>query len=111
MNAPVPRSLVILNTTPSLEELVIDWLLGREGDKGFSSFPVHGHSARHDGLSAAEQVSGRRGRIQFEIHMPADQVADFLQEAAGRFGTADVHCIVLPVAAAGKLAALARPAC
>lgn len=106
MNPTTELVLVILNTTPGLEELVIDWLLGREGDKGFSSFPIHGHSARHDALSPAEQVSGRRRRIQFEVHMPASEVAAFLQEAAERFRGADVHCMVLPVHAAGSLARL-----
>jgi len=109
MNAPVDLALVILNTTPGLEELIIDWLLGREGDKGFSSFPIHGHSARHDALSPAEQVSGRRRRIQFEVHMPSADVDAFLREAGERFRGADIHCMVLPVQMAGSLGRLLDP--
>lgn len=98
--------LVVLNTAPGLEELVVDWLLGREGERGFTSTRIHGHSAEHDGLTQAEQVSGRRERVQFEIHMPAGRVSGFLGDAAAEFGVADVHCMVLPVIAAGRLSRL-----
>jgi hypothetical protein len=100
--------LVVLNVAPGLEEAVVDWLLGREGHKGFTSSPVAGHSSRHEDLSAAEQVSGRRRRTQFEIHMPREGARDFIQEAFDSFGAADVHCIVVPAIAAGSLATVLK---
>ena len=63
------RRLVVLNAPSSLEEPLIDWLLGHDGGLGFTSFPVFGHSSGHDGLSAAEQVSGRIRRCQFQVQM------------------------------------------
>lgn len=107
MNQPLPELFVVtLNVAPGLEEAVIDWLLGREGEKGFTSTTVYGHSSHHGGLNAAEQVSGRRRRTQFEIHMPAATARQFVVDAATEFGGADVHCIVLPAVAAGTLAAV-----
>lgn len=98
--------LVVLNVAPGIEDAVVDWLLGRAGQKGFTSTTVYGHSSRHEGLSAAEQVRGRRRRMQFEIHMPRDAVRDFIAEAYQEFGGADVHCLVLPAIAAGSLASV-----
>jgi hypothetical protein len=95
--------LVALNVPPGLEESVVDWLLGREGARGFMSSHVHGHSSRHGDYSTIEQVSGRRRRVQFEIHMPAAELPAFLRQAAGEFGNADVHCTVVPLMAAGQL--------
>jgi len=96
--------LVILNVAPGIEDAVVDWLLGRAGQKGFTSTVVYGHSSRHEGLSAAEQVRGRRRRMQFEIHMARDAVHGFVSDAHAEFGAADVHCLVLPAIAAGSLA-------
>lgn len=98
--------LVVLNVAPGIEDAVVDWLLGRAGHKGFTSSIVYGHSSRHEGLSAAEQVRGRRRRMQFEIHMPRDAVREFIAEAHQEFGGADVHCLVLPAIAAGSLASV-----
>ena len=105
MTGPDPELvLVILNVAPGIEDAVVDWLLGRAGHTGFTSTTVYGHSSRHEGLSAAEQVRGRRRRMEFEIHMSRDAVSDFIAEAHEEFGGADVHCLVLPAIAAGSLA-------
>ena len=98
--------LVVLNVTPGLEEPVVDWLLGREGDAGFTSGIAYGHGADNDGLSIAEQVTGRRRRVRFEVAMPAAARDAFLAEAATQFGSADVHVMVLPMLANGPLAAV-----
>jgi hypothetical protein len=104
MNTPATHLVVVvLNVAPGLEEPIIDWLLGREGEKGFTSSTVYGHSSLHGDLSAAEQVSGRRRRIQFEIHMAHDAAAAFIEDAFEDFGAADVHCVVMPALAAGSL--------
>lgn len=96
--------LVVLNVAPGIEDAVVDWLLGRAGHTGFTSSTVYGHSSRHEGLGVAEQVRGRRRRMQFEIHMARDAVHGFVSDAHAEFGAADVHCLVLPAIAAGSLA-------
>ena len=92
--------LVVLNILPALEERIVDFLLARRG-AGFTSFPVSGHSTRHEGLSAAEQVTGQQRRQQFSVQMPADSVDGFLAELRGSLGAADVRFWVLPVLRSG----------
>jgi hypothetical protein len=100
------EALVVLNVPPDLEEPLVDWLLERDGGTGFTSFPVFGHSTRHDDLSAAEQVSGRRRRQQFQVQMPEEAVAGFLGELQESLGAAGIHYWVVPVLSgfAGELA-------
>lgn len=95
--------LVVLSASPGLEDAVVDWLLGRRGKTGFTSTTIYGHSSKHEGLSIAEQVSGRRRRTQFEVHMTLDAARDFMRDAVDNFGSADIHCFVLPAIAAGSL--------
>jgi len=95
------QALVVLNVPPSLEEAVVDWLLEHRGRNGFTSRVVHGHSTSHLDLSAAEQVSGRQRRLQFDIQMAGATVKDFLNSAREQYGRADVRYWVLPLFAAG----------
>ena len=97
------ESLIVLNVPPSLEESVVDWLLAREGRVGFTSFPVFGHSTRHEDLSPAEQVSGRQKRQQFQIQIRQDAVDSFLNDARSDFGSAGIHFWILPLFAGGQL--------
>ena len=96
------QALIVLNTPPNLEEAVVDWLLGSSNGAGFTSFPVFGHSASHEGLSPAEQVSGRRRRQQFQIQVRADAVDAFLDNVRASFAAADLHFWVLPLIAGGS---------
>ncbi len=60
------KTLLVLNIRPELEEEMVDYLLTREGVGGFTSYQVRGHGV-HENLSLAEQVSGQRKRLQFEL--------------------------------------------
>lgn len=102
------RVMVVLNVPPGLEESMIDWLLGRNGDKGFTTYSVSGHSSEHAGLSAAEQVSGRRKRLRFEVEMPRSAAGAFLGEARDFLGAAHSHCVVYPILASGSLSDVAE---
>jgi hypothetical protein len=97
------EALVVLNVPPSLEEPLVDWLLAREDGAGFTSFPVFGHSTRHDHLSAAEQVSGRQRRQQFQVQMAAVAVEQFLDDVRASLGGAGIHYWVIPVIGGGHL--------
>lgn len=96
-------ALVVLDVPPALEDALIDWLLDRPDNAGFSSTRSSGHSAAHENLSAAEQVSGRARRLQFQIHMPLAAVDKFIADAQMNFANADVHFWVTPMLAAGPL--------
>jgi len=57
--------LVTLNVPLSIEEEIVDCLLMLESEHGFSSFPVNSHDHRNEGLSLAEQVTGRQKKNPF----------------------------------------------
>lgn len=93
--------LLILNTNPELEEDLVDYLLGLDCISGFTSYPVRGHG-HHGNLSVAEQVTGRRKRLQVEMVMPETDVETVLAGLADRVGR-DISWWVQPVSAFGSL--------
>jgi hypothetical protein len=97
------RYLLTLIAPPSLEEPLVDWLLEFESEYGFSSFPVNGHSSRHEGLTLAEQVSGRRRHIRFEMHLPETELSALIERLKGDFAGAGLHYWVLPILGHGRV--------
>ena len=70
------KQILVLNITPELEESLVDYLL-EHGEEGFTSYPVRGHG-EHTHLSIAEQVSGRRKRVQFELILDESRIDPIL---------------------------------
>ncbi len=91
------QALVVITTAPTLEEPLIDWLLAREHQAGFTSMPVFGHSSRQDHLTSAEQVSGRQHRLQFQIQLALASAESFVREMRKEFEGADLHYWIQPV--------------
>jgi hypothetical protein len=89
--------LVTLNVPPGLEELVVDCLLLLEAEHGFSSFPVNAHHHDNQGLSLAEQVSGRQKKIRFQMYVAEEALAILLVELKQEFSGAGIQYWVLPV--------------
>lgn len=79
------NSLLVLNINPELEEDLVDYLLGLDGIGGFTSYGVLGHGAGTE-LSLAEQVSGRRKRLQIELMLSQDQATRVVAGLAGNVG-------------------------
>jgi len=100
MNAP---TLITLTAPPAIEESLVDWLLQSATHAGFTSYLVYGHSSRSDGLSLAEQVTGRKKQIRFQMHIAGPEVPAFLQGLKQEFAGVGVHYWVLPLAEAGHL--------
>ena len=94
--------MVTLNAPPALEPRLVDWLLERDGDGGFTSYAAHGHGSRGP-LSVAEQVSGRQKRVELRVELPSEDLAALLGELRARFSGADVYFVVTPVIASGHL--------
>lgn len=69
--------LLVLNTAPELEEEMVDYLLTRSHATGFTSYAVRGHGEQQH-LTIAEQVTGRRNRVQFELILPEASVSNIL---------------------------------
>ncbi len=78
-------TMFVLNAAPELEEDLIDYLLTFEQIKGFTSFLVHGHG-EHNDLSVAEQVTGRRKRVQYEIFLDSTVIPLILANIAEAVG-------------------------
>lgn len=79
------QALLILNIPPALEDDLIDYLLSRDCVGGFTSYKAMGHSTGTE-LTVAEQVSGRRHRLQFEVIMDVDQIESVTSALAAEVG-------------------------
>ncbi|MGD8357016.1 MAG: DUF3240 family protein [Lysobacterales bacterium] len=91
-----------LNIPPSLEEDVVDFLLGSGEIKGFQTVPVRGHG-QVGAMSIAEQVAGRRHRIQFEIVLEEEELESLLEELGNAFPVRDAIYWVSPIVRSGRL--------
>lgn len=95
--------LVTLNVPPGLEEAVVDCLLMLESEHGFSSLPVNSHDHRNEGLSLAEQVSGRQEKIRFQMYVPEQGLAALLAQLRAEFSGSGIRYWVLPVVENGVI--------
>ena len=96
------KCLLRLNVPPSLEEDVVDLLLTAENIPGFQSFPIRGHG-RVGAMTIAEQVEGRRNRIQFEIALDTEFLESLLAKLKETFPVPDIIYWVLPISESGRL--------
>ena len=89
--------LVTLNVPTGLEEVIVDCLLTFESEHGFSSFPVYAHDHRNEGLSLAEQVSGRQKRLRFQMYVEEEVLSALLARLREEFSGAGIRYWVMPV--------------
>ena len=98
-----PAVTITLNAPPALEEPLVDWLLERDVP-GFTSYAAHGHSSTPgQPLTLAEQVTGRRRRVEFRVEIAAHEVDAFLAELEQITHRADVYYFVTPLLRSGHL--------
>ncbi|NJD07787.1 MAG: DUF3240 domain-containing protein [Methylococcaceae bacterium] len=95
--------LLTLTIAPAIEENLVDWLLENQGQIGFSSFPVNGHSSHPEDLSLAEQVAGRQKQVRFQIHLDTERVSTLLSQLRRDFAGAGLHYWVSPVLDSGRI--------
>jgi hypothetical protein len=96
------KCLLRLNIPPNLEEDVVDLLLGSREIPGFQSYPTRGHG-RVGAMTIAEQVEGRRNRVQFEIVIDTELLEPLLQKLKVSLPVPDIIYWVLPISASGRL--------
>ncbi len=89
--------LVTINVSPALEEAMVDCLLTFENAQGFSSFPVNAHDHRHQGLTIAEQVTGRQRKIRFQMYIGKEQLPALLSKLKAEFSGTGLRYWVVPV--------------
>lgn len=90
-----PRLLALVTIPPTLEELLIDVLLANQATSTFTSVAAHGHGTDHDRLSLAEQVSGRRKQMQFQIELVESEAPALLRSLDEAIPGGDFHCSFL----------------
>jgi hypothetical protein len=95
--------LLVIVTTPALEESLVDWLLARDELSGFSSTRIDGHGSRQTELSLAEQVMGRQRKVMFHVHTDCTAVTQLLGLLRTDFAGAGLHYWVMPLIEAGKI--------
>ena len=95
--------LLTLNVPPSLEEPIVDCLLTFEAEHGFSSLPVNAHDHKNEGMSLAEQVTGRQRKIRFQMYVDADDMNDLIDRLRKDFSGAGIQYWVIPVIDKGVL--------
>ncbi|MGA9574428.1 MAG: DUF3240 family protein [Lysobacterales bacterium] len=96
------QCILRLNIPPSLEEDVVDLLLGSDEIPGFQSYPTRGHG-QVGAMTIAEQVEGRRNRVQFEVVLQNELLEPLLQRLKKALPVPDIIYWVLPVSASGRL--------
>ena len=94
---------ITLNVPLSIEEAIVDCLLGFESEYGFSSLPVSSHDHRNTGLSLAEQVTGRQRKIRFEMYLEKSDLEQLLNRLRSEFGGSGITYRILPVLQSGSL--------
>jgi hypothetical protein len=95
--------LITLNVPPSLEEPIVDCLLTFEAEHGFSSLPVSAHDYKNEGLSVAEQVSGRQQKIRFQMYVAKQDLAALINRLKTDFSGSGIHYWVLPIIEKGTI--------
>jgi len=80
------KTMLVLNIRPELEEDLVDYLLAYDGVAGFTSYHARGHGQVNEEMSLAEQVSGRRQRLQFEILMEDADIKTLIDGLAVEVG-------------------------
>jgi len=96
------QCLLRLNIPPDLEEDVVDLLLTMDDIPGFQSYPIRGHG-RVGAMTIAEQVEGRRNRVQFEVVLENERLEAVLQKLKAALPVPDIIYWVLPISTSGRL--------
>lgn len=76
---------LVLLAPPSVEEKLLDVLLGTVGNEVFTSIPTFSHGTSHGRLSSVEQVMGRSAAVQIQIVLTEEEMNDLLERLRNEF--------------------------
>jgi len=96
-------TLLSLVVSPLVEDTLVDWLLARDEVPGFTSAAVNGHGSSARSMSLAEQVSGRRRQVLFQLHLQTALANGLVDDLKRDFGDSGIHYWLTPVLACGRL--------
>ena len=94
--------LLVLIAPPALEESLVDFLLEQEGFSGFSLHKIDGSPA-HGALSHAEQVTGRKRQVMFQVHAGYADARKLVAQIRETFRGAGLHYWIAPLLEAGPI--------
>lgn len=94
--------MLTINCAPEIEDALIDALLEIDGITGFTVVRAQGHGPV-GAMSIAEQVAGRRNRIQVQITLADTCVTSCLKGLAIALPSPDIMYWITPVLEFGRL--------
>ena len=97
------RVLISIVVVPTIEDMVVDWLLEQEHIPGFTSLAVDGHGSSTRSMSIGEQVAGRKKQVMFQFYLPESQMEAVVEGLNGAFSGTGLHYWVTPVMNCGRL--------
>ena len=95
--------LISIVVAPSIEDMVVDWLLEREEVSGFTSIAVDGHGSSTHSMTIGEQVAGRRKQVMFQFYLPEQLMSGMVEGLREGFHGTGLHYWVTPVMDNGRL--------
>ncbi|MFI9651886.1 DUF3240 family protein [Guyparkeria sp. GHLCS8-2] len=96
--------LLTLIARPDAEEIVIDWLLGRDELSGFTGEAAWGHSREHGRFNLVEQVTGRQRRSIFHLKLEQDAAAPLLEAMRDELAGLGLRYWIVPLLDSGAIA-------
>lgn len=96
--------LLTLIARPDVEEIVIDWLLGREELSGFTGEAAWGHSREHGRFSLVEQVTGRQRRAVFHLKLDQQEAGPLLEAMRDELAGLGLRYWLVPMLDSGVIA-------
>lgn len=95
--------LLIVDVPPDLEEQFVDFLLALAWRQSFSCMPANIHDADDRSMSLAEQVSGYRRKVRFQIFIEKTNISGLLTKLKADFAGAGLKYWLLPALERGKI--------
>ena len=79
------NQILTILVPPEVREDLTDWFLGLDPELTFTTQVVDYHGAEPSALAAAEQVTGRQGRLRVEVQAGRERLSTILEELRGAF--------------------------
>jgi nitrogen regulatory protein PII len=95
--------LISIVVEPTIEDMVVDWLLEQTEVSGFTSLAVDGHGSSTHSMSTAEQVAGRKKQVMFQFYLPEQRMSAVVQGLTNDFHSTGLHYWVTPIVDHGRL--------
>lgn len=97
------QGVLMMITSPNIEELVIDLLLEQQDISGFTSHLVNAHGTGTHQLSMSEQVSGRQQKVQFMVYGTQSALQMLIRLLKTTFENSGTRYILLPATESGVI--------